>query len=513
MKSFPSKIYFFLSCLVCQISWVGFSSVVVFAADSRSHLFNLTINELTVEAVQKHITRRYQGHDVISMPLRQLYFFKTDNYFDLKQHYARSFPKRELHAILISNGSYDIATIEKIINDPSIIKKIDKKTYILYQPIILSPTASLVIENIELRMSVRHASGMFYYGHLVISNSSLLSWNDQSNKFAVRDKVKDEDLLLYNKQAIRPFVLGLNGSEGWFVNSLFKGLGYKGKASFGISITSGSYLSEQIIDELTSLIKTFKPSKAIIIGNNIEDCFFGYYSNRASSVRLVGNLFKKNIIYNMDPHDYSEDLIIARNVTYKAGHAHGIILSREVNQAQIKQNLTLFNYGTGIMLDRNSSHNQVSGNISYANSGDGIAVYESDQNQIINNLTFANGNDGIYVRNSENIVIENNRSLLNGNNGMTAAISDLDFLETRDFSLDPYHKSSSSVLRNNTLSQNVKSAVSIKGGASLFIQGNDFSGSGSLYFSGELKPDTFQIIEGNQLDGYQFPKVNVGDKQ
>src|SRR3546814_16913053 len=59
-----------------------------------------------------------------------------------------------------------------------------------------------------------------------------------------------------------------------------------------------------------------------------------------------------NMIYGIDPHDYSRKLIIAFNSAYGAQKKHGIIGSRGVDDSYFIGNLAFGNHGTGMMLDR-----------------------------------------------------------------------------------------------------------------------------------------------------------------
>src|SRR3546814_5253813 len=84
--------------------------------------------------------------------------------------------------------------------------------------------------------------------------------------------------------------------------------------------------------------------------------YFGFYSYEADRVALIGNEYRNNMIYGIDPHDYSRKLIIAFNSAYGAQKKHGIIGSRGVDDSYFIGNLAFGNHGTGLMLDRSEEH-------------------------------------------------------------------------------------------------------------------------------------------------------------
>src|SRR3546814_9856871 len=106
-----------------------------------------------------------------------------------------------------------------------------------------------------------------------------------------------------------------------------------------------------------------------------------------------------NMIYGIDPHDYSRKLIIAFNSAYGAQKKHGIIGSRGVDDSYFIGNLAFGNHGTGMMLDRFSGANWVYANRVWGNRQDGIAIFESPCNIVASNKISNNGGDGIKISN------------------------------------------------------------------------------------------------------------------
>src|SRR3546814_7877278 len=89
-----------------------------------------------------------------------------------------------------------------------------------------------------------------------------------------------------------------------------------------------------------------------LIENSFSEMYFGFYSYEADRVALIGNEYRNNMIYGIDPHDYSRKLIIAFNSAYGAQKKHGIIGYRGVDDSYFIGNLAFGYPGTGMMIDR-----------------------------------------------------------------------------------------------------------------------------------------------------------------
>jgi parallel beta-helix repeat protein len=141
------------------------------------------------------------------------------------------------------------------------------------------------------------------------------------------------------------------------------------------------------------------------------------------------------------------------------------------------------------------------------NGGEGIAIFESDHNLLLSNKVARNQNNGIYIRNSCAVVAKNNHLFRNSNNGAEVSVVDIDYQETRDFTLEPYHKSAQGLFLDNIFESNINSAVASKNGAGISIGINQFRDSAPLYFSGELESLTDQILNAADDQGFTLPPV------
>ena len=463
----------------------------------------------TVENLKKNISHKMSGDSIEMISIQKLYFLPKINNYTNKKIWKKAgilWPK----IIVLSKGRYDIQTIYKHINNSNIIEKKSNQTFIIKRPIYIAPTASLLVENSTLKLSLKHGVFIMYHGDLDVVDSTITSWDIKKNNYGKREHIKDDEILFYLKQIPRPYLLGLAGSKTKMVNSNIIGLGFKAtRGTFGLSLSKSA--SKYISKDIGYILRKLKKPEGVFVGNNIYKCFFGFYTNNAENVFLAGNILHDNIIYNFDPHDYSTNLTIAKNISYNAAHAHGIIMSREVKESTIAQNIIFNNIGSGIMLDRNCEDNLIYKNLSFQNNGDGIAIFESSKNEIQENTILRNGLNGIFIRNSVLIDINKNFIYRNAINGIELSIVDINYLETRDFNIDPYEKYTKANILDNIFQKNINSALSVKNSALFFFKNNTLKNSGPVYFSGEIRDMTSDIFTKNKLNG--FSNINLKDKK
>ncbi len=454
------------------------------------------LGQYTVEAIRKRLPKRHTGRMAKSVPIKLLSFISKTNYIAMEKLWDK-IGNDNPHVIVIGQGSYSLEKIHQQIDDPGVIKKEGKGVYTLFQPLYVAPTASLVIsEGNTLRLSLQHGVFILSNSEFFVVDSKITVWDVSQNNQGQREKLSEQELLLKGIQKARPYILALNGSHLYFANSEFFGLGYQGSSgTYGLSLGSQA----QSRDGLRGYLRTLPKAGGWFVGNTFEDLFFGFFTSDAQNVVLAGNLFRDNIIYNIDPHDDTKNLIIARNVTYGAKKAHGIILSREVNDSFIVDNITFNNKGSGIMLDRSCMNTVISNNLVFSNEGDGIAVFESDDNQISGNNVMRNGRNGIYIRNSLEINLVRNQIEHNGQYGLEVSAVNIDFLETRDFLLDPYHQRASASLVQNAFVANLNSAILTKDAEKLTLINNTYQDSGPSYFAGDLESHAISMLE-NELE-------------
>jgi len=461
--------------------------------------------QYTIDRVLKKFPKREKGDDLEIYDMQKADFLPTFNLFSIYSFNRKKYQK----ILLLRDGDYTIEGIYKKLHNPSYINKIDAKTYEINIPLVVLPSASLVFKNKTIRLQTKpNAVFIIYFGKLYAANSTFLTWDKQKKRYCKREHVPESKLLYTNYEKPRPYFLGLTGSQTYFVNNIFKGLGFHStSATFGLSL-----LSPKIKDFYPQsqafyyFISHNAPPSGAYIGNDIYDGIMAIYTNGAKDIVYLGNYTHDNVIYNFDPHDYSTGLVIAKNLSVGAKKAHGIIISRGCNNNYIANNISINNNANGIMVDRSSNHNLIYNNLTYGNGFMGISCIESKNLLMRKNISIGNYIDGIMVRNSLNIEASGNTLMYNGKNGIEVMMRDIDAIPGRDFSRDPYAKASSAVIQNNIIKHNYNANIMAKNGVAIDMLHNEIPN----YFGmgGDLNSFYRDILrrDGNfRLYGLGFP--------
>jgi len=473
---------------------------IVFPKNANIQNVTLNLNKYKPQNIISKFPYHYYGNGISFQKISNSTFLPTLNAYDFYRFYKKHHLSQNI--MILYNGVYSIDYLYKKINNSSILQKISKNKFILKIPIYISPTATLVVKNKTLLLETTPKPiFIMYNGKFYAKNSKFITWNIAKNSYDKREYIDSDKLLLVGLQKPRPYILGMENSKTYFVNNLFDGLGFHSLvATFGISLVSMSQKDNFNLSIFTHINNLVKPT-GIYVGNIIKNNMIGFYSSNVKNVTIIGNLYYDNLIYDIDPHDYSTNFIIARNITLNAKNAHGIVVSRGVNHSIITQNISLNNNSTGIMLDRSSYNNIIYDNLSALNGYMGISIQESDNNLISNNIIIGNKIDGIIVRNSLKTTIKNNYIKFNNKNGievLTKSIADMIY---RDFLKDPYHKASSAVVVNNKLINNSMNNILVKNNAAIYIENNTLENNIGINYGGELKPFLPEISDKFKLYG------------
>ncbi len=279
----------------------------------------------------------------------------------------------------------------------------------------------------------------------------------------------------------RPFLLSWSGSVTNLADSEFVALGYSAGRSYGVTFNSGP------TDDYYNRAQPAAPT-GTIVNNSFDNLYYGFYAYEATDVQLVGNEYRNNIIYGIDPHDRSQRLNISLNTAYGTAKKHGIIISREVNDSFIVGNLSFDNYGSGTMLDRSSIGTLVFANTLRGNHGDGMAVFESPCTIIGMNDVGNNNRAGIKVRNSWDVLLLQNRIEANKGSAIEGFISDLTISEGsagRNFSLDPYQPVTAFSAIGNAMRGN-SAGIQTAGASEVELYGNQFRNQSTRLVAGDL---------------------------
>ncbi len=437
------------------------------------------------ERVLDGFPSKFYGSGISVVPVTWLFFLPFREY--LVKWSRADF--KGVYCVVLKDGVYNLDMLYRFINNPSILSR-HGNVYTLHMPIFITPTASLVVKNVVLRLDINPGAPIFSQGKLYIGNAVVEAWDSQKGEIPPRKHLTAEDYYLYGKMSPRPYLLALRGGHMVVVNSKIVGLGYRGMyGTFGISISS-AYSTNPAVSAL-GLIIPVGCSYGVFVGNDIYDNYMGFYSNRACGVVFVGNYVHDNLQYDFDPHDWSENVLVAYNIFTGTKKAHGLIFSRYV-KGYVYSNICAGNAGAGIMMDR-SSYAVVQKNATFGNLLGGIAIVESNYNGVLGNYVFRNNAYGIYVRNSVNILIKGNVIVHNAGSGVNIAIASLSYMRYRNLFRDPYRMEASAWVEGNRFRLNLGGDVKTHNRAAVAIFKNSFYPQ-SVIFSGDLKRFASEIL-------------------
>ncbi|HEX5055773.1 MAG TPA: NosD domain-containing protein [Gammaproteobacteria bacterium] len=357
----------------------------------------------------------------------------------------------------------------------------DPDIYTVRLPLVIEEGATLVLESDEeLRLSQQSGSFMVVDGKMFAFGSRLIAWDEKAGKAA----------LFRNKEEFRPFMVSWSGSELYLINSRVESFGYFMSKSYGITVSS---YTRRVGERL----KRDEGPKAWLIGSEFVDMYYGFYCYHAKDLALIGNTYRDNIVYGIDPHDYSSGIIIAHNTVFGTRKKHGIIISRGVGDSWIFNNRSFNNKLSGFAIDRNSTNNLLAYNESFHNGSDGLTIYESSDNLIWENFFYANAKHGVSARNSTDVRLYNNRIIANGSFGVYGKVADLSHTD-RNIELDPYASEISLTVAGGVIAANNRGSLSIDRPLSLELYDIDLrfpSNSKGLYMEGALAAHHEQLME------------------
>lgn len=382
-------------------------------------------------------------------------------------------------AILVNSGRVTLEDVYRQVNDRRYMERTGDGTYIIRLPLAVRQEATLVMRDETLRLSEERGAFIANDGWLFAIDSKIIGWREEANGPATFQK----------KGNFRPFYVGWGGSENFILGTTMANLGYMQSKSYGFTVAQYSEYDNAKLQR--------SAPHAWLVESTFEDLYYGFYCYEAEDVAIVDNVYRNNIVYGIDPHDYSSRLLIANNEVYGTLEKHGIIISREVNNSWIVGNRSYNNGLSGIVLDRQSSNNVVANNVSYDNQGDGIGLYESPDNLLWKNRVMNNLRNGIRVRNSSNVDVYHNVAVLNGTWGIYGQLKDLSGTN-RNFKEDFYTYEVSMNVVGGELASNASGPLSTDNPAyiSIYDVGMRFPRSNvGIHFEGVLGEYQMQIFD------------------
>ncbi|MHC8338692.1 mannuronan 5-epimerase AlgG [Pseudomonas sp. HLT2-19-2] len=396
----------------------------------------------TAEAVMAKISYKPAGRALILPMLKEN---SLDEFIGgkerLKEWVVRQ--QRMPVAIFIDRGYMSLTQLARSL-PPTALRETAPGVFLARLPIVIRPGGTLHIDKSvkELRLSQEGGSFLVNDGKLFITDTKVSAWSEKNNSPA-----------WYKKEGeFRPFLVSWGGTETYIVSSTITSFGYTASKSYGVSIS-------QYSPSMAPKMKRKRPT-GWLLNSEFVDNWYGFYCYEADDVVILGNAYRDNIVYGIDPHDRSRRLIIAHNDAFGTRKKHGIILSREVNDSWIIYNRAYNNHLSGIVLDRSSINNLLAYNESYKNHSDGITLYESGNNLLWRNRAIDNNRHGIRVRNSTGVRLYENELMANALTGIYGHIKDLRGTD-RDLKEDPFEAKLSLTVVGGKLIGNGSSPITV----------------------------------------------------
>lgn len=359
--------------------------------------------------------------------------FRKDRLKDLQKRQGTN----STQVIKLSGGAIALQDVVSQIDDQSIIESADGVVTVRL-PILVKSDATLIIDGqsiSEVRLSTDRGAFLANAGSLFVVDAKVTSW----------DEKRSAPTELKNKYDFRPFISSYIRSKTYLADSKFYHLGYHAPTAYGLS------LSSQPEREDPSKIEQWPTG--IIVDNKFIGLYYGFYSYEARAVKIVDNTYSDCILYGIDPHDRSTELVIAKNTATGTKERHGIIGSRGISKSFIFDNTSHDNNGSGIMLDRQCTDNVICNNRVFSN-GQGIAIYESPSNIIARNLVVQNAKSGVRIRNSIGIDVFGNQIVANGDYGLEVSSKRLDDHDKRAKRGDDYTQLAKASIFDNVVAGN-----------------------------------------------------------
>jgi parallel beta-helix repeat protein len=292
------------------------------------------------------------------------------------------------NTITLSRGeNVSIPALSDKVKD-SVLREVEPGVWLLGAGIDVLSGASLQISAPDVRW-LRLASGdggfaaiKAFGGGIDIDGSCITSWVDDTQK--VDEGYRDG----------RGFLLARDGSTMTIDNSELRYLGSGDVESYGLSWRT-------------------EGTTGHIINSVVSHLYYGLYSYEVGGLQVLDNEFHDNVLYGVDPHTDSRNLVIERNVVHHNGK-HGIILAEDCVDSVIRDNVVYANKHHGIVMYQASDHNIIEGNETFLNAAQGININDSDENTIRNNKVYDNVESGVSLtQTSRGNVVEGNQ--LRGN--------------------------------------------------------------------------------------------------
>jgi parallel beta-helix repeat protein len=288
------------------------------------------------------------------------------------------------NTITISGSeNVSIPALSDEVDNPAALREVGAGEWLLGANITVLGGASLRISSPDvhwLKMASGPDAGVAIRalgGALDVTGTCITSWNESAQK--VDDEHNDG----------RSFLLARNGAKMTIDSSELRYLGSGDVESYGLS-----WRTEETTGSITNSV--------------VSHLYYGLYSYEVTGLQVLDNEFHNNILYGVDPHTHSSNLVIERNVVHHNGK-HGIILAEHCVDSVIRDNIVYANKHHGIVMYLRSDRTLIEGNESFGNAAQGININESNDNTIRRNKVYDNGESGVGLTQTAraNLVVDN----------------------------------------------------------------------------------------------------------
>ena len=291
----------------------------------------------------------------------------------------------EARVITITCSVTDLTRVYDQLQDPNILTRDNSsdKGWILNAGITIAQNAILYINSSDTSWLKILGDGETAYpilisGGLKIDSAKISSWNPNTNNYtsSLDSHRNGEDVHIGTP---RPYIVVNDDATGTtdITNSELVALGYE--SGYGGGRTGLRYEGGD---------------GSRVIGNNIHDLYFGFYSKGVGGIEIEDNHVHDNLHYGLDPHTGTHDMSIKNNRVHDNGGI-GIICSLDCYNITIEDNVVYNNTKMGIMFSRNMT-DSIARNNDVSNEDRGIVISESSNNEIYNN-TVSDSGSGIEV--------------------------------------------------------------------------------------------------------------------
>lgn len=284
-----------------------------------------------------------------------------------------------------ARGAVPFEDIAEAIADPSWIAEVQPGVFELSAAFVQDPGTFVSISAPQVStLRLLDRPGVFFGGRGATARFdgvTVTSWDP------VRDAPDEEPA------DGRPFVLYQEASRLDIVDSEMSYLGSDRGSAYGVAWRLGGSTGE-------------------VLDSTFAHNFFGVYTFEAVDIVFRGNVFRDNILYGFDPHDFTTGLVVEDNEAYGNG-SHGFIVSRSVTDSVLRGNHSHHNAGNGIMMDASSDRNRIEANVVESNAKDGIVLSGSAESIVVDNVIRGN-RVGIRVNGVESTGNRIERNLIEG---------------------------------------------------------------------------------------------------